>query len=341
MKALDGFPLAPKKGKGGRPTVGENFLLGSRNGWRDFFEESWPDIGGMLLRIQKCEGSTIEDVRKAFDSIKGRPRSELAVVFFHSSSVTVAPQELIRQKIAWNKMLFEIQELRKENAELERSLTQAENAFKALSKNERPTLRDELDRRAEVLRKNQESILTKRRECVELETEIRDGETRIYLSELLDFLRSGRRALNPMNLANALAGLPDMRWRQSDTRCSKMNEDHYPLHPYSVFLAVEYLCKRASAISAQSVVDSFQTALSKLPARDKRDFLCEHWRDFRLAIEEVCKAKPDADCFPHALTSVFLRNVNRQKDSKDQVEDDRERLVLKTKPIAKNMQRVK
>lgn len=170
MESLDTFPTEPKKKKGGRPTVGENFLLGSRARWCSFFEEYWPDIGGPLLQIRKCENNTIEDVRKAFDSIKGRPRSESADVFLHSSSVPVSPQALIRQKIAGNKMRFEIQGLQKESAELEGSLAQAENAFKTSSTNERPILRDELNLRTELLRKNQESILTKRRECVELET---------------------------------------------------------------------------------------------------------------------------------------------------------------------------
>jgi hypothetical protein len=132
-----------------------------------------------------------------------------------------------------------------------------------------------------------------------------------------------------------------MGWRQSDTRCSKMKGDHYPQHPYAVFLVVEYLCERISATNGQSLLESFQAVLSKLPRKYKGDFICDRWRDFRIAIDEVYKAKPEADVFPHALTSAFLRNVNRQKDSQEQILDAREKLVLKTKPAANGKQRVK
>ena len=45
-------------------------------------------------------------------------------------------------------------------------------------------------------------------------------------SELLKFIRSRRYAFTPVNLANAMAGLPEMGWRQSAKRCSR----HKPKH---------------------------------------------------------------------------------------------------------------
>lgn len=119
-----------------------------------------------------------------------------------------------------------------------------------------------------------------------------------------------------------------------------MNEEHCPQHPYAVFLAVEYLCKRASATNGPPLVDSFRAALFKLRANEK-DFLCEKCRDLKLAMEEVFKARPEADVLPHALTFAFLKNVNRQKTSRDQIGDAREKLVLKTKPAARDKRSLK
>src|SRR5215470_8147412 len=44
-------------------------------------------------------------------------------------------------------------------------------------------------------------------------------------SELVKYCLSDRNRLNPRRLANALAGLPFMSWRQSATRCVKLETD--------------------------------------------------------------------------------------------------------------------
>jgi hypothetical protein len=59
-----------------------------------------------------------------------------------------------------------------------------------------------------------------------------------------------------------------------------------------------------------------------------RQFLREHWRDLRLAIEECWKFKTDEPGpFPFVLCSIFVRNATRQKDAKEQLLSDREKLV--------------
>jgi hypothetical protein len=238
-------------------------------------------------------------------------------------------------------MRFELQNLQKECSQLESLLTQAENAFKASTESDRANIARELTRLSELIMKTQASILAKRRKCVDMEADIYGGEAHIYFSELLDFLHSGRRALSPANLANSLAGLPDMRWRQSAARCSKMDKQEHPQLAYAVFLAIEHLCNHLTSTSGESLTDSFQTALSKLPVADKRNFICEKWRDFKFAIKQVYDAKHETGSIPYALTFTFLRNVNRQKTSVNLILDTQERLVLKMKPTPKGKQGVK
>lgn len=333
IKDLGGFSTKPTKSKGGRPTIGDNSLLGSRTRWLSFFEECWPDIGWPLLQIRKRRTSTIGDVQKIFEIcalIKGRQRYNSAEVLLGGLSATsVSVQELIRQRSKSSELRFALQDMERELPELERLLREAVNALTLSTGEDRATFAAEVRRRAQLVWNNKQiEVPLKRRDCDEREAQVRTGERYIYCSELLDFLRSGRRAVTPIRLANAVAGLPDMRWRQSDARCSKMSQgQHYPHHPYAVFLTVERLCKRMSGPRGQSRVDSFRVELANLPQRDNRDFLCKQWRDFRLAIEEVYSTKNETGFIPYALTSAFLKNVARPKTSVENVLDAQEKLT--------------
>jgi hypothetical protein len=54
-----------------------------------------------------------------------------------------------------------------------------------------------------------------------LENLVKDGEAYFARAELVHFCRSKRYRLAPLNIANALAGLPLIGWRQSAKRCKK------------------------------------------------------------------------------------------------------------------------
>src|SRR5882757_9620354 len=72
-----------EKPKRGRPTIPDNFLLGSRNQWASLLEESWPEIAWPLLQMRGHPTSTIDDLRKAFRHVKEKPHnSGLAAAFY-------------------------------------------------------------------------------------------------------------------------------------------------------------------------------------------------------------------------------------------------------------------
>lgn len=54
-----------------------------------------------------------------------------------------------------------------------------------------------------------------------LENLVKDGEAHFARAELVRFCRSKRYRLSSLNIANALAGLPLIGWRQSAKRCKK------------------------------------------------------------------------------------------------------------------------
>jgi hypothetical protein len=318
-----------KPNKGGRPTIPDNILLGSRNQWRSFFEQCWHEIGWPLLQIPKRRNSTLEDVQKVLRGVEGKLHCDHARMFLRGEPQETTVVTLRNQRIASSNLRFELQDMQRAHPELERACAEAQSAVEQADENYKIPIQLEAAHRRKVSNRHARKIKARETKCLALECTIRNQETYLYCSELLDFLRSGRYALNPISLANALAGLPDMRWRRSVERCSKMPADEGTQHPYAVFLLIDRLIRRIGARRAKFAVYSFQMELMKLPKKERypRDFLCNQWRDFRLAVEEVCKTKHERGFVPYVMTSAFLRNVARQKTSVDSVLDAEEKLT--------------
>ena len=331
---IDSIPAEDEKlRKGGRPTIGDNSLLGSRNQWWAFLERCWPEVGWPLSQIRKRRASTIADVREVFETVEGKPQCDHARVFLRGEPQRITVQALRKQTIASTKLRYDVQDMQNKRPELQRLCLEAANALSQASEAQNATIQTELVRRIHAVKQHEESFDAKERECIALEKQVRDGEAYLYCSELLDFLQSeGKRvrAITPVNLANALAGLPYMRWRQSDTRCSKMMADDFGQHPYEVFQLIKRLLRRIGVKHGKSLLGAFRSELLKMPKKENypRDSICEQWRDFRLAIEEVSKSKHQSGFIPYAITSAFLRNVSRQKTSVDNVLDAQERIDL-------------
>jgi hypothetical protein len=149
----------------------------------------------------------------------------------------------------------------------------------------------------------------------------------VYASELLDFLQSGRYALNPQSVANALAGLPRMRWRQSHLRCSPMPLNQPRLH-YQVLEVIRKMWNRRRGESKESLIEFFETQLPKLPKKlgYTRDFLLNNWRDLKFAIQECLNSKHEDGEAPYILTSVFMRNTRNQKNPLERMLTEQEKL---------------
>lgn len=328
-----------EKKRPGPHTLPDHFLLGSRNHWRSFFEECWPEVGWPLLCIRKRKSSTVTDVQKAFEAIRGKPHCDLAEVFLRSSPMECAGKELLSNRIRSNNLHYEVQRLQSERPQLQLACTEAENALNDTSAENKKIIEMEVGCRRESLRQLEESLSRAENERTQLDNHVRDQQVYWYCSQLLQFLHnrrssrsaSPRYALDPLNLANALAGLNQTGWRQSHRRCSAMREDSIQQLPYAVFLVVSRIWERRSREFRQAPTDLFRSGLLKLPKKkdeSTRDFLCEKWRDLRMATEESWNPKHPSAFIPYAITSAFFRNLYRAKGSVDRVLEAKEKLIL-------------
>lgn len=213
--------------------------------------------------------------------------------------------------------------------ELVRSCAEAERALTQAGEQEKEIIQAQANQRKQRLGELEERLQQAENESKELDKTVQDQETYCYCSQLLHFLCKGRYAVRPLNLANALAGLPEMRWRESFVRCSKMQRNSFVHFPSRVFEIVSRIWRRRPKDLQDAPTDFFRAQILKLPKRKDggiHDSLCRAWRDLRLAIEECWKAQNREDFMPYAIASAFLRNHSRQKTLTERMLDEHETL---------------
>jgi diguanylate cyclase (GGDEF)-like protein len=314
--------------KRGRRTIPDNFLLGTRNAWAALLEESWPEIGWSLSCIRNQPHSTMEDVRKALEPVKNNPHnSGLAASFYHESSEPAKTADIRKNRVQLGKLQAQIHHSQAKHEELERSCREAEHALKVASPSDEATIREETVLRLQRLRQIGDDLKTVQSEAEALDKKLRDQEAYVYRSELLNFLFCAKHAVNPRSLANALAGLPWMRWRQSFKRCTGMAFNAAMLY-YRVFEVIAQIWSHLPSEGEKPPLEFFRTELLKRSRTSdySRQFLRENWRDLKLSIEECWKSKQPPGSIPFVLTSIFLRTATRQKDAAERILADHEKL---------------
>jgi len=322
-------PSEPAKPKRGRPTVGDTFLLSGLNNWLSFFEECWPEIGFNLLEFRKRKGGTIEDLRKVFEPIQGGNRRDLAHVFLRGSPQEVDSKALRADRIRASKLPHQIQEMRNLRFGLVQSCTEAERALAQASGHDRQIIQAQANERTERLRDLDEKLARAETESKQLTQWVKNEETYWYCSQLLDFLRKARYAIEPLPLANAMAGMPEIGWRESYDRTSKMTRSSdYVQFPYRALDLISRIWRRRPKGAQEAPTEFFRAQILRLPKKDDgaRGAFCRGWRDLRLAIEECWTARHGDDFMPYAITSAFLRNHLRQKTEVERILAEHEKL---------------
>jgi len=155
-----------------------------------------------------------------------------------------------------------------------------------------------------------------------LQDEMQKQEAAFARNELFRFLRSKKYKLNPRNLANALAGLPIIGWRQSFRRCKPLP---YVCGPSIHFLSFRFLTKFLtrsipnSQAEAERVLRDLITRF--LPKKNSRHLsetkraaahLNENWELLRKAIRDSWPCASQSREIPYILSAVFVRNQFRK-----------------------------
>ncbi len=142
----------------------------------------------------------------------------------------------------------------------------------------------------------------------ELLDRLNDQEAYVAQTELLLFIRSGRYSFTPLNLANAMAGLPFMSWRRSSKRCSAIHSRAPYGFPYQLFLIIQRANKRSSR---KKLLAAIRESLLKTR---KTDFvgveLRRKWYYVRSAVDEVLRQRHHPGAIPYRILSEYQRRVS-------------------------------
>lgn len=250
----------------------------------------------------------------------------------------VKGQELRANRIRNAELLLRVQEIQSQCVQALHSCAEGEEALKRVGEQERRIIQAECQRRWEELFQLLHTLIKAKKESVELAKTVLAQETYWYCSHLLDYLHKQRYKLAPLNLANALAGLPDMGWRESFVRCSRMPRCSPEMLPYQMFKVVARICGRGRKGVEGSPTEFFHDQILKLPRKygGIRETLRRVWRDLCLAIVE-CWAQHNQDFMPYAITLAFLRKHRRPKTEAERMLDQHEaqRFALQHSSVSK------
>jgi len=197
----------------GRPQIlSDEKLLNRRQKLFEIFEFRWVEFAWELQRAKSFQA-----LRLALHPI--RDFTAFFETFTYEPAKETTWQDLRALKRKWSgersRLGLAIQEEREEKKRLDR----AEGALRDDGSDDKLEELCEQRKRRHAMAREHVAGLTERLEHIN--ENIRRQEAFLAQSEFLDFLRSKRYAFNPLNIANAIAGLPYIGWRQSMTRCQK------------------------------------------------------------------------------------------------------------------------
>jgi hypothetical protein len=325
---------------GGRPTLEPYALNGRRDSLLELLASLWHRIGWRLRRPQN-----VKDIQRAFRRLRCDSRSHLVVPFFRTGAQKASLVQTRETRKLLKDSLDRYWKAKKEyDAALERG-TQAGTALIGAAAEASEPFFDEVFSRLSYLRVATELFVSAAAERESLETALLDQEAYAGQADLLKFIRKPRCALNPNNLAGAIAGFPTMGCRRSFLRCSLSPSPLWPHLHYDVFRTIERSWER-SGKNRQSMLKVCQEEICRLPKTIRmtpsersalgttkkvrgnfsREYLCERWRDLRLAIESSPIDRLPRSAVPYLICSQFHMNLSKPKSAADLVLAEREKI---------------
>ncbi len=196
-------------------------------------------------------------------------------------------------------------------------LEAAENIGKRdLSKRDRVLVEEERVKRIGKLAQAEKELGDANDRCAEAERMLADGETYFARSEIINFCRSRRYTLNPLNTANALAGLTRVGWRRSMDLCQKeepVSANKGRIQIFNSILRMVRSCTRKSELLKHA-----ERWLKQAPTIKAEDYgvseLRDNWFYLLWAIKDTLKAKVRSRDLPFAITQEYWKRKENGTD---------------------------
>jgi hypothetical protein len=320
MEAILG--ASERKAKLGRPTIDDGWLSGNRDALLNMFAFGWPEIGWQL-----AAATTRDALRLALQLLKDHNSRRYIDRLLRETSSRGDGREIRKKRASLGKAVTQMHTAQSHCSDCTNRCREIEAALIQATEDQLQILFPEFSkRRIECQSAQDQSRLTTETQA-SLENDVIDEESAYAQDQLLAFIRKGKYAFHPLNLANAVAGLPwanevpFMGVWQSHARCLKSKAPGWSSYRYEVFKTIETVCEQASP-SSEVITQALEKRIKTLPRMAKHDhpqigsqkienytrvFLCENWWYLQRAIKKSLETTDD----PRPLHFIIVSNLDK------------------------------
>jgi hypothetical protein len=315
----------------GRPTVSKETFAGHRDSLVWLLSVGWGDIGWQLTNA-----ITLEELRQAFEPLREHPSSNIIAPFLRSTSTSATAKEVRLLKKTHERAVEDLRAAQEKHDNLVRTSQVAEQAMNEANPNSPTNLQAALFAGWKDKNTALRELEAARARLKAIEIDLADKSASFSQHELLDFIMRKKYARNPLVLANAMAGLPDMTWEHSHARASKIKYPQWPTYDYKLFTQIKTIWQTHGSDSKVSLIEFFRQAVQRIPKtvmvtyevtgerikqqNPVRLELCGNFRFLRLAVDEVQKELPlDSGEVPFRILSRFRKNAAKPRTSQELV----------------------
>ena len=316
----------------GRRTIEDHWLSANRDALVNILSSWWPDIGWHLTSAM-----TREALRQALEPVKDHPDRQLLDRLLRPTNVTAEAREIREKRLELGKAVERMRDAQAQRDQCVNACREIEGAMCQAKTEQIEFVKQEFSKRRATCQEAQtQSRVANAAEKI-LENELLDKEAAFAQHELLTFIKKGKYALHPLNLANAMAGLPFavsvpfLGAGQSHARCSGLECPGWPSYRYQVFEQIESMWEHSKS-SSLSPVEFFRQQIRHLPKtvwqthpsigsqkvdNYVRTYLSENWWYLQGAIEKSLRSNHDPRPMHFIIGSNFNKFIGEPKTHAD------------------------
>ena len=300
-EVLTAFSVQPRKR--GRPlSLDRQTLINRRDSLRSWLEGYWGHVGWKLERAKN-----ILDVRKALccGEIRFNQTIQIFVRSTKGRRATIEKLRLTKSHVfSLSQKVHTAYSVSQQSAEsLSRVQAAVQHADTKRQKKELLAISEQRKLEHANAQKNYEEVQKQDRL---LRAKYDEENASFAQNELLHFIQSDRYSFTPIKLANAMAGLPEMGWRQSAKLCAPHKQRTDPGPIYWLFLQVDRAISK-SKMANLPLLEGLQFALESY--KNKEDYrLLEakrNWYHLRRSIENVHERKNERGSLPFRIIAKY------------------------------------
>jgi hypothetical protein len=296
-------------------------LLNRSDNLLNFIEGNWGLIGWELETAK-----TIEDVRNALNKVDPGQQPQPIQVFTRVTKAKATALDIRQHRRELNRLDKDARAAAANQQRCQQSLQKVTWALREANSIAQEKEIARIFEKRNKDHKTAQALYEDLLSCAQsLYSQYEDERAFFAQSEMLRFLLSSRYSFSPVNLANAIAGLPEMGWRQSAKRCSRHQARLQDGPLYWLFKLIRRAISEpeVAGLSLREVVKAkIQKRKGKL---DHRALEARRaWYHLYRAIDAVVEERHHPGALPYRILAKYQQNRTHRNSADVLLEEEEE-----------------